>query len=178
MGECSLVCVLASSGFLFVRLPPGGPRRVPPCRCSAGPVDGSLRGVMLGVVVRPRQVSGCSAGGWGRYRRPVGCLLRGQAWLGWVRAVAARGALWLAGQIGSWPESLGPYARRPAVAGSVVGAQPVCGPGSTLHRVRQGCCHRGGQARHAAWRAGFPGCCGIGVLAVLPVSARQLGMQV
>ena len=102
-GECSSACALVSNGSWFVRLPLGGAWRIARWRCSAGSVGGSLRGAMLGVVVGPGRVSGGSAGGLGQCRRPVGCLWRGQAWLGWVRAAAARGALWPAGRIGSRP---------------------------------------------------------------------------
>ena len=40
------------------------------------------------------------AGRFGRCRQPVGCLWRGLAWSGWVRAAAVCGALWPAGWTG------------------------------------------------------------------------------
>ena len=79
------------------------------------------RGAIPGVLVVPGWASGASGGGSGPCRRPVGCLRRGQAWLGWVLAVAARSALWLTGADGLATGSQGFQVRRPVAAASVVG---------------------------------------------------------
>ena len=66
-------------------------------------MSGSLRRAMLGGVVGRGPVPGSPAGSWGRCRWPVGCLRRGQACSGQVRAAVARAACRLAGWIGPWP---------------------------------------------------------------------------
>ena len=136
-------------------------------------MSGSLRGAMPGGVVGPGWVPGGSAGGWGRCRWPVGCLGRGQAWSRRVRAAVARGALWLAGRIGSRP---GAGAAR---CGGLwwQGASSACGPGVAQEVTppwgQAGAPPAGESGASCCVARGVPGVLRVGAVSVSPVSVRR-----
>ena len=153
---------------LGVQQPLGGAPRVAQWRCSAGPMGGSLRLLRQGVGIGPCWVPAGAVGRLGHCRRPVGHHRRGRAWLGRVRAAAARGALWPAGRVGSRP-GVGPSgfgslrrqgalsARDPGVAQEVTPVALRGGAASLWVRRVMQCGARGSRAAAGPGGAGAAG---------------------